>query len=150
MLVAVESTVTSTALPYIAHELAAGDLYVWFVNAYFLTSASFLPVIGQLADIFGRRWVIIGVVAIFTLGSGISGGANSSAVLIAGRAVQGIGGGGIIFLIDVVVSDIIPLRKRGNYRALILAVFCLSTAIGPFIGGSKFIHQLLWLRMACY
>ncbi|ROW06185.1 hypothetical protein VMCG_04704 [Cytospora schulzeri] len=134
MLAAVESTVTSTALPYIVHELAAGDMYVWFVNAYFLTSASILPVIGQLADIFGRRWVVVGVVAIFTLGSGISG----------------IGGGGINLLIEVVVSDLVPLRERGNYMALIFAVFCLGTAIGPFVGGSKFINPLLRLPTACY
>ncbi|KAF3024853.1 hypothetical protein E8E14_011128 [Neopestalotiopsis sp. 37M] len=135
LLVAVESTVTSTALPFIVHELDAGDLYVWFVNAYFLTSAAFLPLFGQLADIFGRRWVFISVVALFTLGSGISGGSNSATMLIAGRAVQGIGGGGINLLIELVVSDLVPLRERGKYMALLFAFFALGTAIGPFVGG---------------
>lgn len=135
MLAAVESTVTSTALPSITKALGAGDLYVWFANSYFLTSTVFLPLIGQLADIFGRRHVMIGVVAIFTLGSGISGGASSPVMLIAGRAIQGIGGGGINLMIEVVVSDLVPLRERGNYMALIFAVFCLGTAIGPFVGG---------------
>lgn len=138
MLAAVESTVTSTALPSITKELDAGDLYVWFANSYFLTSTVFLPLIGQLADIFGRRYVMIGVVAVFTLGSGISGGANSPAMLIAGRAVQGIGGGGINLMIEVIVSDLVPLRERGNYMALIFAIFCLGTAIGPFVGGGTY------------
>jgi len=135
LLVAVESTVTSTALPFIVHEIQAGELYVWFVNAYFLTSAAFLPLFGQLADIFGRRWVFIAVVAIFTLGSGISGGANTATTLIAGRAVQGIGGGGINLCIELVVSDLVPLRERGNYMAMLFAFFALGTALGPFVGG---------------
>lgn len=74
MLAAVEATVTSTALRSIVLELNAGDLYIWFVNAYFLTSAAFLPLIGQLSDIFGRRRILISVIAVFTLGSGISDG----------------------------------------------------------------------------
>ncbi|KXJ85211.1 major facilitator superfamily domain-containing protein [Microdochium bolleyi] len=135
LLVAVESTVTSTALPFIVHELDAGELYVWFANAYFLTSAAFLPLFGQLADIFGRRWVFISVVAIFTLGSGIAGGSNTPVMLIAGRAVQGIGGGGINLCIELVVSDLVPLRERGNYMALLFAFFALGTAMGPFVGG---------------
>jgi MFS family permease len=135
LLVAVESTVTSTALPFIVHELDAGNLYVWFVNAYFLTSAAFLPLFGQLADIFGRRWVFISVVALSTLGSGNLGGSNSATMLIAGRAVQGIGGGGINLLIELVVSDLVPLRERGKYMALLFAFFALGTAIGPFVGG---------------
>lgn len=135
MLAAVESTVTSTALPFIVHELDAGDLYIWFVNAYFLTSAAFLPLTGQLSDIFGRRWVFISVVAIFTLGSGISGGATSTMMLVVGRAVQGIGGGGINLFIELVISDLVPLRERGYYISLLFAVFTLGTAIGPFVGG---------------
>jgi MFS family permease len=140
---AVESTVTSTALPAIVHELDAGSLYVWFVNAYFLTSAAFLPLFGQLADIFGRRWVFISVVAIFTLGSGIAGGANEPYTLIAGRAVQGIGGGGINLMIELVVSDLVPLRERGNYMAMLFAFFALGTAIGPFVGG-VFVEHASW------
>ncbi|KAI8966416.1 hypothetical protein F5Y11DRAFT_343477 [Daldinia sp. FL1419] len=68
-LAAVESTVVSTALPFIARELNAGDLYVWFVNAYFLTSTALLPLIGQMCNLFGRRWMMIAVVSLFSLGS---------------------------------------------------------------------------------
>ncbi|KAI1868050.1 uncharacterized protein JN550_006538 [Neoarthrinium moseri] len=110
LLVAIESTVTSTA-------------------------AAFLLLSGQLADIFGRRWVFITVVALFALGSGIAGGSNSATRLIAGRAVQDIGGGGINLLIELVVSDLVPLCERGKYMALLFAFFALGTAIGPFVGG---------------
>ncbi|KAI1460039.1 MFS general substrate transporter [Annulohypoxylon moriforme] len=133
---AIESTVTSTALPFIVHELDAGGLYVWFVNAYFLTSTAFLPPLGQMCDLFGRRWMMITVVALFALGSGIAGGANSAAVMIAGHAVQGIGGGGINLLIELIVSDLIPLRQRGAYMGIIFGVFSLGTAVGPLVGGT--------------
>ncbi|KAI0467731.1 major facilitator superfamily domain-containing protein [Xylaria cf. heliscus] len=135
LLVAVESTVTSTALPHIVRELDGRELYVWFVDAYFLTSTAFLPFFGQLCDIFGRRWIMILTVAIFTLGSGISGGATSSAMLIAGRAVQGIGGGGINLCIELIISDLIPLRERSAYIGIVFAFFTLGTGIGPFVGG---------------
>ncbi|KAI0193882.1 MFS general substrate transporter [Astrocystis sublimbata] len=116
LLAAIESTVTSTAMPVIAEALDAGDLYVWFVNAYTLPSAALLPLYGQVADIFGRRWLTIVVVAIFAIGSGISGGANSPTMLIAGRAVQGAGGGGIILMIEMIICDLVPLRERAKYN----------------------------------
>ncbi|ROV89110.1 hypothetical protein VMCG_09864 [Cytospora schulzeri] len=90
LLAAVESTVTSTALPIISSALNSGELYVWFGTAYSLTSTAFTPLFGQIADVFGRRWLTISIVAVFALGSGISGGASSTRMLIAGRAVQGI------------------------------------------------------------
>ncbi|KAI1472377.1 MFS general substrate transporter [Daldinia caldariorum] len=136
LLAAVESTVVSTALPVIARELDAGNLYVWFVNAYFLTSTAFLPLIGQMCDLFGRRWMMIAVVSLFALGSGVAGGADSAAMMIAGRAVQGIGGGGINLLIELVVSDLVPLRQRGAYMGLVFGVFSLGTAVGPLVGGA--------------
>ncbi|KAI0853598.1 MFS general substrate transporter [Daldinia vernicosa] len=136
LLAAVESTVVSTALPFIARELNAGDLYVWFVNAYFLTSTAFLPLIGQMCDLFGRRWMMIAVVSLFALGSGIAGGANTATMMIAGRAVQGIGGGGVNLLIELVVSDLIPLRQRGAYMGIVFGVFSLGTAVGPLVGGA--------------
>ncbi|KAK6957354.1 hypothetical protein Daesc_000138 [Daldinia eschscholtzii] len=136
LLAAVESTVTSTAMPVIARALDAGELYVWFVNAYTLASTALLPLYGQIADIFGRRWLTIATVAIFTLGSGISGGATSAGMLIAGRAVQGAGGGGIILMIEMIVCDLVPLRDRGSFMGVIFAVFAIGTSLGPFIGGA--------------
>ncbi|KAI0894118.1 MFS general substrate transporter [Annulohypoxylon nitens] len=127
MLAAIESTVTSTALPFIVHELDAGELYV---------CTAFLPLLGQMCDLFGRRWMMITVVGLFALGSGIAGGANSAAMMTAGRAVQGIGGGGINLLIELIVSDLIPLRQRGAYMGIVFGVFSLGTAVGPLVGGA--------------
>lgn len=79
---------------------------------------------------------MITVVGLFALGSGIAGGANSAAMMIAGRAVQGIGGGGINLLIELIVSDLIPLRQRGAYMGIVFGVFSLGTAVGPLVGGA--------------
>ncbi|KAF8846456.1 MFS general substrate transporter [Acephala macrosclerotiorum] len=135
LLAAVESTVTSTALPFISNDLNAGHEYVWFVNSFFLTSACFQPLYGQTANLFGRRWLMIGAVTFFVLGSGLSGGAHSSAMMIAGRAIQGIGGGGINVMIDIIVSDLVPLRERGTFMGMIFAIFSIGTSLGPFVGG---------------
>jgi MFS family permease len=78
---------------------------------------------------------MIGSVALFVLGSGISGGAINSPMMIAGRSIQGIGGGGINVMIDMIVSDMLPLRERGNFMGMIFAVFAVGTSLGPFIGG---------------
>ena len=93
------------------------------------------PLFGQLANIWGRRWVTFVIVSLFTLGSGICGGATNGAMLIAGRAVQGIGSGGMNVIVDIIVSDLVPLRERGNYIAVVLAVYSIGIALGPWVGG---------------
>lgn len=100
-----------------------------------MASACFQPLFGQTANFFGRRWLMIGSVALFVLGSGISGGAINPPMMIAGRSIQGIGGGGINVMIDMIVSDMLPLRERGNFMGMIFAVFAVGTSLGPFIGG---------------
>jgi MFS family permease len=75
------------------------------------------------------------IVAVFTLGSGICGGANGADMLIIGRAVQGIGSGGINMIVDVIVSDLVPLRERGNFIAIVLTVYSIGSSMGPFVGG---------------
>jgi EmrB/QacA subfamily drug resistance transporter len=135
LLAAVESTVVSTALPSIVHEISAGEDYVWILNVYLLTSCAFLPLIGQMSNIWGRRSIMILVVCLFALGSGIAGGSTNLAMLIAGRAIQGIGGGGVNLVIQLIVCDLVPLRERGNYMAAIFLFFTIGTAMGPFIGG---------------
>lgn len=89
-----------------------------------------------MANIFGRRWLTLSIVALFTLGSGICGGATNGGMLIAGRAIQGMGSGGINMIIDIIVSDMVPLRERGNYMAIVLTVYFVGTSIGPFVGGA--------------
>ncbi|OTA97588.1 hypothetical protein M434DRAFT_382481 [Hypoxylon sp. CO27-5] len=135
ILSALENTVVTTALPYIVQQLDLGDDYIWVTNVFFLTGAAVQPFFGQLANIFGRRYVTMAIVAFFTLGSGICGGATNGAMLIAGRAVQGIGAGGINIIIDIIVSDLVPLRERGNYMAIVLLVYTVGTTLGPWVGG---------------
>ncbi|KAI0013524.1 major facilitator superfamily domain-containing protein [Xylariaceae sp. FL0662B] len=143
LLGALENTVVTTSGPTIVADLRLGNNYVWITNAFFVASAAFQPLFGQLCNVFGRRWVTLVIVAIFTLGSGICGGANTGAMLIAGRTVQGIGSGGIIMIIDIIVSDLVPLRQRGNYMAVVLAIYGVGTTLGPFIGG-EIVQTTTW------
>ncbi|KIW38931.1 uncharacterized protein PV06_08752 [Exophiala oligosperma] len=135
LLTALDATITSTALPSIVEDLGGGDLYIWAIDGYLLTLTSLQPLYGQLANLFGRRWPLIFSVATFVLGSGICGGASNMTMLVAGRIIQGIGGAGIGLLIEVVIADLVPLRQRGNYFAVLFGLVALGTALGPFFGG---------------
>lgn len=106
-----EGSTMSTALPTIAADLNLGPTYVWVADSYFLTMAAFQPLFGQLADLWGRRWILIMTVMLFLLGSGLIGGAQTGAILLAGRAIQGTGAGGINMMVDLVVCDLVPLRE---------------------------------------
>ncbi|KAK6080872.1 multidrug resistance protein fnx1 [Seiridium cupressi] len=98
-------------------------------------STAFVPIIGQFADAWGRRWPLIVSVAIFTIGSGIAGGANNGGVLTVGRAIQGLGSGGLNMLVDLVICDLVPLRERGKFIGLFSAFFAIGLFVGPLIGG---------------
>ncbi|KAI1106411.1 MFS general substrate transporter [Jackrogersella minutella] len=135
LLSSAENTVVVTSLPTIIDRLQVGQNYVWISNAFFMTSAAIQPPCGQLCNIFGRRNLALSIVAIYMIGSGICGGARNPAMLIAGRAIQGMGSGGINMIIDVIVSDLVPLRQRGNFIAIITAVYGVGTTLGPFLGG---------------
>ncbi|KAI1656246.1 MFS general substrate transporter [Daldinia decipiens] len=135
LLSAAENTVVVTALPTIVEKLNVGQDYVWISNVFFLTSAVIQPLCGQLSNLFGRRRLALSIVAIYIIGSGICGGARNSAMLISGRAIQGMGSGGINMIIDVIVSDLVPLKQRGNFIAIIIAIYGIGTTLGPFIGG---------------
>ncbi|KAI0975801.1 major facilitator superfamily domain-containing protein [Xylaria arbuscula] len=126
----------STALPTISAELNLGPAYVWVANSYFLTTAAFQPLFGQLSDLWGRRWVFISAVALFVLGSGLIGGADNGAMFIAGRTIQGIGAGGINMLVDLVVCDLVPLRERGQYMGIIFGIGATISAVGPLVAGA--------------
>ncbi|KAI1807901.1 major facilitator superfamily domain-containing protein [Daldinia bambusicola] len=130
LLAALENTVVSIAAPVILTDLQLGDSFIWVINAFFLSSTATQPLFGQFCNAFGRRYVMLTVVGLFMLGSGICGGASTGGMLIAGRAVQGVGSGGII------VSDLVPLRRRGNYPAILMSTFGIGSALGPFIGGA--------------
>ncbi|KAL7932070.1 MFS general substrate transporter [Trichoderma chlorosporum] len=132
---AVEGTIITSALPTITHALGGGDTYVWVPNAYLLAQVAILPLAGQASNIFGRRHLLLGAVALFTLGGGLSGGASSMGMSIAARTVQGLGGGGINLLMETIVTDIVPLRKRGQYMGIVGIGTVVGATLGPFLGG---------------
>ncbi|TBU31313.1 MFS general substrate transporter [Dichomitus squalens] len=132
---ALELTAVSTALPTIAHDLHASD-FVWVGSAYALSSTAFLPMSGGIAQMFGRRPALLGALALFALGSGICGGASSMTMLIAGRTVQGLGGGGIQSLSSIIVADLVTLQERGLYAGLFGLTWSIAGVIGPVVGGS--------------
>ncbi|KAK5992619.1 MFS-type transporter TwmF [Cladobotryum mycophilum] len=136
LLAALENTVVSIAAPVILTDLQLGDNFIWVTNAFFLCSTAMQPLFGQFCNVFGRRLVMLSAIAVFMLGSGICGGASTGSMLIAGRAVQGAGSGGIVMVSSIVISDLVPLRQRGNYSAIIMSIFGVGSALGPFIGGA--------------
>lgn len=144
-LVALDTAIISTALPTIAADLNSQELYVWTVNSYLLASTAVLPLFGQLANIFGRKSTTIASVLLFMLGSGIAAGATSSAMLIGGRSVQGIGGGGIQALAEIILCDIVSLRERGTYGGMLGAVWAIGSVVGPIIGGAFADFDWRWI-----
>ncbi|PNY23296.1 Uncharacterized protein TCAP_06764 [Tolypocladium capitatum] len=146
LLVSLEVTIVSTATATIVADLGGQSAYIWLPAAYLLAMCvesrlvpkltSLQPLFGQLADIFGRRLPLFFSILTFMLGSGLCGGANDMTMLIAGRAVQGIGGAGINVLVELIVCDLVPLRERAQIMAIVLGASALGPAVGPIIGGA--------------
>ncbi|KAI0826717.1 Mfs1.2 [Trametes gibbosa] len=142
---ALELTAVSTALPVIINDLQGGE-FVWVGTAYSLASTAFLPLSGGVAEIFGRRIAMMFSLLMFILGSALCGSAQNMNWLIAARAVQGLGGGGILTIVSIVMSDLVSLQERGAYNGLIAATWAFATAIGPLVGGVLATHgQWRWL-----
>ncbi|KAL2129433.1 hypothetical protein VTI74DRAFT_7807 [Chaetomium olivicolor] len=135
LLSAFEGSVVSTALPTISQSLGLGPNSSWVATAFLLASIVFQPLYGQLADIWGRKHLMMAAVVVFGAGSAIAGCANSCAVLIVGRVIQGMGSGGIDLFAELILCDITPLKKRGHYVAIKAAVYALGTTVGPLLGG---------------
>ncbi|KAJ5478331.1 hypothetical protein N7530_003840 [Penicillium desertorum] len=136
LLSALDTTILSTVLPTISHELDSQELYVWAINGYFVSQTAVQPLYGQVANIFGRRWPMILSVALFALGSGLCGGASSTEMLIAARVIQGLGGGGINVMTEIIVADLVPLRERQQIMGIVFTAFAVGTFIGPVVGGA--------------
>ncbi|KAI0117974.1 MFS general substrate transporter [Nemania sp. FL0031] len=130
-----ENSVIVTSGPTIVQDLQMGEEYIWITNAFFLGCAASQPLFGQLCNVFGRRWLMLSATAIFTIGSGVCGGATNSAMLIAGRAVQGVGSGGITSIVNIIIADLVPLRDRGYFIAIIMVLYAVGLSGGPIVGG---------------
>ncbi|MCJ1380215.1 hypothetical protein MMC17_003318 [Xylographa soralifera] len=130
------ATVVSTVLPTIVRDLDGEAQYIWVASSYAIAATAIQPMCGQMSNIFGRRTPMLLSIATFALGGGISGGANSMTMLIAGRTVQGLGGGGILMLMEVITCDLLPLRERSKYLSVILSACSLGVTLGPTIGGA--------------
>jgi MFS family permease len=134
LLAALDQTIVSTALPRIVEDLGGFQHYSWVFSAYMLGATVTVPLYGKLSDIYGRRPLFLLGITLFSAGSVISGLAISMEMLIIGRAVQGLGAGGLIPLAVVAIGDIIPPRRRGKWQGALGAVFATSSVLGPATG----------------
>ncbi|CAG8693633.1 24703_t:CDS:2, partial [Dentiscutata erythropus] len=142
-LAALDQTIVSTALPKIASDFNGLDQLSWVATSYLLTSTSFQPIYGSLADIFGRKATFLFTIIIFEFGSLLCGVANSMVSMIIYRAIAGIGGGGIIGLVTIIITDIVSAKDQGKYQGLIGACFGIASVAGPLIGGA-FTDHVSW------
>ncbi|MEU2389929.1 MFS transporter [Streptomyces sp. NPDC007369] len=143
LLAALDQTIVSTALPTIVSELGGMDHLSWVVTAYMLASTAATPLWGKLGDQYGRKRLFQAAIVIFLVGSALCGLAQDMSQLIGFRALQGLGGGGLIVLSMALVGDIVPPRERGRYQGLFGAVFGATSILGPLLGG-LFVDQLSW------
>jgi EmrB/QacA subfamily drug resistance transporter len=140
---ALDQTIVATALPRIATDLRGLNKLSWVATAYLLTSAISTPLYGKVGDQFGRKKIFQFAIVIFLVGSALCGQARSMDELVAFRALQGIGAGGLMSLSMTIIGDIVPPRQRGKYLGYIASVFVISSVVGPLLGGF-FTDDLSW------
>ncbi|MGW2723731.1 MDR family MFS transporter [Streptomyces sp. NPDC001492] len=143
LLAALDQTIVSTALPTIVSDLGGLDHLSWVVTAYLLASTAATPLWGKLGDQYGRKRLFQTAIVIFLIGSALCGMAQNMPQLIAFRAVQGLGGGGLMVLSMAIVGDVVAPRERGRYQGLFGAVFGATSVLGPLLGG-LFTEHLSW------
>ncbi|RDH79116.1 MFS transporter [Mycolicibacterium moriokaense] len=143
LLAALDQTIVATALPTVVADLGGAGHQSWVVTSYLLASTIVTAIVGKLGDLFGRKAVFQTSVVFFLVGSVLCGLSSSMVMLVASRALQGIGGGAIMVTAMAVIGEVIPLRERGRYQGALGAVFGVTTVIGPLLGGF-FTDHLTW------
>jgi EmrB/QacA subfamily drug resistance transporter len=143
LLASLDQTIVSTALPTIVGDLGGINHLSWVVTAYLLASTIVTPLYGKLGDLYGRKLVLQTAIVLFLIGSALCGISQNMTELIAFRALQGLGGGGLMVTTVATVGDLVPPRDRGRYQGYFGGVFGVSTVIGPLIGGF-FVDHLSW------
>ena len=142
-LAALDQTIVSTALPTIVGDLGGLDHLCWVVTSYLLATTASTPLYGKLGDMYGRKPVFLAAILIFLAGSLLSGLSQSMGELIAFRALQGLGAGGLMVGAQAIIAEIVPPRERGRYMGLIGSVFAVASVAGPLLGGF-FVETLSW------
>lgn len=143
LLSALDQTIVSTALPAIAVDLHGLNKLSWVATSYLLASAIATPIYGKLGDMYGRKKIFISSIVIFLIGSVLCGISQNMEQLIIFRAIQGLGGGGLMALVLAIVAEVVPTRQRGRYQGYLGAVFAVSSVAGPLLGG-LFTDHLSW------
>ncbi len=135
LLSALDLTIVTTALPSIVADFQSTAGYIWVGSAFILSYTAITPIWGSVADIWGRKPIILMAVALFLVGSLLCALAPNMDVMIAGRAVQGLGASGMSVLVNIIISDLFPLRDRGLYLAGLSIVWAVGSSVGPLLGG---------------
>jgi EmrB/QacA subfamily drug resistance transporter len=143
LLPSMNMTLVSTALPTIVADLGGLNQLSWVVTAYLLTSTISVPLVGKISDLYGRKALFQGAIAVFAVGSLLCGLATDIWQLVAFRGLQGIGGGAMMALTQTIIGDVVSPRQRGRYQGYIGAVFAFASIIGPLLGGF-FVDHLTW------
>jgi predicted MFS family arabinose efflux permease len=136
LLVALDITIVTTALPTIAERFNSASGYTWVGSAYLIANSAATPIWGKVSDIFGRKPILLTTNAVFFVGSLLAAVSVNMNMLIAARVVQGIGGGGLIVLVNITISDLFAMRDRGAYFGMIGGVWALASSLGPVVGGA--------------
>lgn len=135
LLASLDQTIVATALPTIVGELHGVSHMAWVTTAYILAATIAMPVYGRVGDLIGRKTLFLSAISVFLVGSAVAGMAANMTMLIIGRGIQGLGGGGLMILSQTIIADLVPPRQRAKYMAPIGAVFGLSAVAGPLLGG---------------